>query len=192
MYTVDFAEIETFQHKNDWAALNQLMAEAAKNLYSGGADLIILCTNTMHLCSDAIINASPLPFIHIADATAKAIKAHNLSKVGLLGTKFTMQRDFYKRRLKEHYDIQTITPDVEDQEIVHNIIYEELVKGMFSETSKQAIVEIMNKLRIKGVEGVILGCTEIPLLISEKDIDLLLFNTTELHAKEAVFQALQS
>lgn len=190
MYTVDFAEIEELQHKNDWDSLNTKMAEAAQHLYKGGADIIVLCTNTMHLCSDAITNATPLPFLHIADATGKAIQDKYLSKVGLLGTKFTMQKDFYKKRLLDNFDIYTLVPSVQDQHKIHTIIYDELVKGILKEESKKVIIETIDRLGQQGAEGIILGCTEIPLLIDQNDVDILLFNTTEIHAEEAVSMAL--
>ena len=168
------------------------MAEAATHLYKGGADFIVLCTNTMHLCSEAIENATPLPFVHIADATGKAIQDKYLSKVGLLGTKFTMQKEFYKKRLQEKFSTYTIVPSVQDQHIVHTIIYEELVKGIIKEESKNMIISIMNRLGQQGAEGIILGCTEIPLLVEQDDVDMLLFNTTDIHADEAVNLALKS
>ena len=190
MYSVDFAEIETLQHQGNWERLNELMAEAATKLYKGGADIIVLCTNTMHLCSEAIKTAVPIPFLHIAEATGKAIKAKNLKKVGLLGTKFTMEKDFYKAVLKEQFGIETIIPSEEEREQVHQIIYEELVLGKIEDNSRKVYQQIISKLAKKGAEGVVLGCTEIPLLIKAKDVALPIFDTTTLHAQEAVAWAL--
>jgi aspartate racemase len=191
MYSVDFAEIETLQHQGNWKKLNELMADAATKLYKGGAELIVLCTNTMHLCSDAIKNAVPIPFLHIAEATGKAIKAQNLKKVGLLGTQFTMEKDFYKAVLKEQFGIETLIPNDEEREQVHQIIYEELVLGKIKNHSREVYKNIINNLAKNGAEGVILGCTEIPLLIKEKDVAIPIFDTTTIHAQAAVKWALQ-
>jgi aspartate racemase len=186
MYSVDFAEIEALQHKGDWEKLNELMAEAAIKLHKGGADIIVLCTNTMHLCSQAIINAVPIPFLHIADATGEKIATKGLKKVGLLGTKFTMEKDFYKSLLKDKYEIETIIPNENDRAEIHRIIYEELVLGKINPASRAKYQTIINRLESNGAEGIILGCTEIPLLITQKDVAIPVFSTMTIHAKKVV------
>jgi aspartate racemase len=190
MYSVDFSEVEKLQHRGDWEALNNLMADAAIRLYKGGADLIVLCTNTMHLCADAIQQAVPLPFLHIADATGKQIASKGLKTVGLLGTRFTMEEDFYKERLRENFNIRALIPGEEDRDSVHRIIYEELVDGVIREASRKVFRDIISGLVERGAEGVVLGCTEIPLLISQKDVSVPVFDTTRIHAEEAVYQVL--
>jgi aspartate racemase len=190
MYSVDFSEVEKLQHSGDWQALNNLMADAARRLHRGGADLIVLCTNTMHLCADAIKQAVPLPFLHIADATGKTIASKGLNTVGLLGTRFTMEEAFYKERLRENFNIKALIPGEEDRESVHRIIYEELVDGVIREASRNVFRDIISGLVERGAEGVVLGCTEIPLLISQKDVPVPVFDTTRIHAEEAVHLAL--
>ena len=186
MYSVDFAEVESLQHSNDWDQLNKLMVDAATKLYNGGAEIIVLCTNTMHLCSEAIIKAVPIPFLHIVEATGEAIIGNKVEKVGLLGTKFTMTSAFYQDILKNKYQIETITPNEEDQEEVHRIIYEELVLGKISDSSRETYREVIRRLQDRGAQGVILGCTEIPLLISNEDVEIPTFDTTRIHAERAV------
>ena len=186
MYSVDFAEIEDLQHKDDWDKLNKLMSNAAERLFKGGAEIIVLCTNTMHLCSEAITDAVPIPFLHIAEATGQAIVKEGLKKVGLLGTKFTMEKDFYKTLLKDKFNIETIIPDADDREKVHQIIYGELVLGKIKDESRAIYVDIIKKLQNNGAEGVVLGCTEIPLLISPKDVEIPTFDTSKIHAEKAV------
>lgn len=186
MYTVDFDEIVKLQHKEEWGKLDRLMADAAVRCQKAGADIIVLCTNTMHLCKDAIEKSISVPFLHIAHATAEAISLYGLTKVALLGTKFTMEKDFYKREIEENYDIKVIVPDSGDRDIIHGIIYQELIKGIISEESRDRFKVIINSLREQGAEGVILGCTEIPLLIREGDVDIPIFDTTKIHAYKAV------
>jgi len=190
MYSVDFAEIEALQKQGDWAKMDVLMADAADRLYKGGAEIIVLCTNTMHLCSTAIQETVPIPFLHIAEATAEAIVAQDLKKVGLLGTKFTMEKDFYKKVLADKYGIETIIPDMEEREQIHKIIYEELVLGTINDDSREVYKTIISNLEKRGAEGVILGCTEIPLLISNDDVNIPTFDTTTIHAAKAVEWAL--
>lgn len=186
MYTVDFDEIVKLQHKEEWGKLDRLMADAAVRCQKAGADIIVLCTNTMHLCKDAIEKSISVPFLHIAHATAEAISLYGLTKIALLGTKFTMEKDFYKREIEENYDIKVIVPDSGDRDIIHGIIYQELIKGIISEESRDRFKVIINSLREQGAEGVILGCTEIPLLIREGDVDIPIFDTTKIHAYKAV------
>lgn len=191
MESVDFAEIEQLQHTNNWDALNTMMAEAAKNLEHAKADIIVLCTNTMHLCSDAITNSVNIPFLHIAEATGQNIKAQNIKKVLLLGTKFTMEKDFYKTTLKDKFGIDVIIPNAKDRTIIHEVIYNELVQGHINPDSKKEYQSIITTSIAQGAEGVILGCTEIPLLIQSKDVSIPVFDTTRIHAESAVAFALQ-
>jgi len=186
LYSVDFEDIAALQHKGDWNQLAARMVEAATALEKAGASCIVLCTNTMHKLADNIEDAVTIPFLHIADATAEVIKNHNLKKVGLLGTKFTMEQDFLKQRLFDNHSIETIIPNEKGREVVHNIIYNELVKGIVKEESRQAYLSIITDLMAQGAEGIILGCTEIGLLITPEHTDVTLFDTTEIHAKKAV------
>ena len=190
MESVDFAEIEKLQHKGDWESLNSIMVDAAGNLENAGAELIILCTNTMHLCSEEIIKNVNLPFLHIAEATGKKIKLEKLKKVLLLGTKFTMEKEFFSEILRDDFDIEVIIPNEMDREIVHKIIYKELVHGKIESSSKRTYQRIINDSIKNGAEGVILGCTEIPLLIKNRDVTIPTFDTTRIHAESAVEFAL--
>ena len=179
MYTVDFDEVVKLQHSGDWDKLSSIMANAASRCEKAGAEAILLCTNTMHLCKDAIVENISVPFIHIAHATGDAISLWGFQKVGLLGTKFTMEMEFYKKELRDNFGIETIIPEEDDRETVHNIIFKELIKGEIRQESREKFIRIINQLREKGAEGVILGCTEIPLLIGEKDVDIPVFDTTK-------------
>ena len=189
--SVDFSEIERLQHINDWDSLNKLMVEASKNLENAKADVIILCTNTMHLCSEDIIKNTKIPFLHIAAETGKKIKEKHISKVLLLGTKFTMESDFFKKILLDDFGIEVIIPSATDRDTVHNIIYKELVHGKILESAKKDYIKIINKAVNQGAQGVILGCTEIPLLIKDKDVNIAVFDTTRIHAESAVAYALK-
>lgn len=190
MESVDFAEIEKLQHIGDWKKLNKIMVESAKNLENAKADIIVLCTNTMHLCSEEITKNVNVPFLHIAVATGKKIKEKDISKVLLLGTKFTMEKEFFKNILYYDFGIEVIIPNEDDREAVHKVIYEELVHGRIKAKSKETYQRIINNSIKNGVEGVILGCTEIPLLIKSKDINIPTFDTTRIHAESAVEFAL--
>ena len=190
MESVDFAEIEKLQNEGDWESLNTIMVDAARNLENGKAELIILCTNTMHLCSEEIIKNVNLPFLHIAEATGKKIKLEKLKKVLLLGTKFTMEKEFFSEILRDDFDIEVIIPNEMDREIVHKIIYKELVHGKIESSSKRTYQRIINDSIKNGAEGVILGCTEIPLLIKSRDVTIPTFDTTRIHAESAVEFAL--
>jgi len=192
MYSVDFAEIEKLQHQDKWEELNFIMADSAKKLEDAGADIIILCTNTMHLCSKAITDNISIPFLHIAEATGEEIVNRNVKKAGLLGTKFTMEKDLYRKILNKKFGIEIIIPDDEERNTVHRIIYEELVQGQIKDESREIYKEIIGNMQKNGAEGVILGCTEIPLLISDSDVDIPVFNTTILHAEIAVMRALNN
>jgi len=186
MYSVDFAEIEKLQHEDKWEELDQIMADSAKKLEYAGADIIVLCTNTMHLCSKAIKENISIPFLHIAEATGEEIVNRKIKKVGLLGTKFTMEKDFYKEVLREKFSIEVTIPNEQEREQMHKIIYGELVQGKIKEESREIYKTIISNLQKKGAKGVILGCTEIPLLISDSDVNIPTFNTTKLHAEKAV------
>jgi len=192
MVTVDFAEIEKLQHENEWKTLDKMMAESAKQLELAGADIVVLCTNTMHLCYPAIIDNISIPFLHIAEATALEIKKQNIKKVGLLGTKFTMEKDFYKKYILDNFGIEVLIPADDEREKIHNIIYKELVHGEIKNDSRDIYKQIIKNLELRGAEGVILGCTEIPLLISKSDVDIHVFDTTTIHAEKAVEMALSN
>ena len=191
MYSMDFAEIEALQHAGKWDEATQLMIEAAKNLEKGNADFIIICTNTMHKMADDIQEAVSIPILHIADPTAQAIHEKGLTKIALLGTKFTMEQDFYKGRLENKFGLDVITPDENDRQTIHDIIYNELCLGIIKEESKRKYLEIISRLQTNGAQGVILGCTEIGLLVHQDDVSLPVFDTTLLHAEAAVMAALK-
>ena len=188
MESVDFAEIAELQHNDEWEKLDTLMVEAAQNLERANAEVIILCTNTMHLCSKEIIKNINIPFIHIVTAVGNKIKADGIDNVLLLGTKFTMESDFYKEILQDQFGITTVIPNEEDRNAVHRIIYEELVRGELKSSSRKVYQEIIEK---SGAKGVILGCTEIPLLIKEGDVTIPIYDTTRIHAESAVEFALK-
>ena len=190
MWSVDFGEIEQLQHAGDWDGLAEEMKDAAIRLERGGADFVVLCTNTMHRLADAVISAVEIPLLHIADPTAQRIKAAGLNRVGLLGTAFTMEQDFYKGRLHEHHGLEVIVPDEDDRRIVHEVIYKELVLGHVRPESRQAYREIIARLIERGAQCIILGCTEIMLLVSDEDSAVPLYDTTTIHAVAAVDFAL--
>lgn len=183
--SVDFDEIAKLQAKDDWQALDKLMVSRAELLEASGAELLMICANTMHLCVEAIQQNTDVPIVHIAKVTADKIKSAKLDTVALLGTKFTMEKDFFKEILRDR-GIEVMIPKENDRNLVHEIIYQELVKGEIHEVSKKGYLRIIEDLRGRGAQGVILGCTEIPLLIGPKDIDIPLFNTTKIHAEKAV------
>ncbi len=191
LYSVDFAEVETLQHQDRWEEAAQLMVSAAQSLERAGADFVVLCTNTMHRVADQVQANIGIPFLHIADATAEKIKAAGLGKIGLLGTRFTMEHDFYKGRLTGKHGLEVITPDGADREIIHRIIYDELCLGTVRQASREQYIRIMEKLVQAGAEGIILGCTEIELLVHEGDSRVPLFPTTQIHAVAAVEYALE-
>ena len=190
MSSVDFSEIERYSFEGDWNAIGKLMSTHAAKLEKAGADMIVLCTNTIHLVSDAIKSSIKVPFLHIADATGKAIEKHGLQKIALLGTQFTMEKDFYTRILKEKYSLEVLIPELEDRVFLQDVIYNELVKGKFTVEAKEKCLEIISKLQSKGVEGVILGCTELPILIPDEEVVIPTFNTTLIHSKMALDFAL--
>ncbi len=190
MYSVDFAEVEALQERGAWNEAAKLLAAAAQRLERGGADFVVICTNTMHKLAGDVEAAVGIPLLHIADATAEAIKAEGLSTVGLLGTRFTMEEDFYRGRLEERHGLHVIVPGPEQRERVHRVIYDELVVGEVHEASRMDYAKIAEDLRARGAEGVILGCTEIGLLLKEGDVPLPLFDTARIHALSAVEMAL--
>jgi aspartate racemase len=192
MYSVDFAEIEALQHQNRWEEATQLMIEAAQNVQNGGADFVIICTNTMHKMADDVQKNIDIPLLHIADATAQVIKSQGLTKIALLGTRYTMEEQFYKGRLESEHDLTVLIPDEADREIIHRVIYDELCLGAVKTSSKAKYQVIMEKLIQAGAQGIILGCTEISLLISESDSPVPTFDTTLIHAVSAVEYALSS
>lgn len=190
MWSMDFGEIEALQHAGKWAQLAEKMTDAAVKLEQGGADFIVICTNTMHKMAELIEQKISVPLLHIADATAIKIQQAGIKKIGLLGTAFTMEQDFYKGRLTEKFGLDVIIPDTEDRKIVHDIIYQELVSGIINESSREKYKMIIRKMVNEGAEGIILGCTEIMLLISQNDCTVPVFDTTEIHAFAAVDYAL--
>lgn len=186
MYSVDFEEIEKLQHQGNWAETAVILAGAARSIEAGGADFLLICTNTMHKVAPEIEEAISIPVLHIADATAEKLKENNVKRVGLLGTCYTMEEDFYKGRLTEKYNIEVVVPDEEAQDIVHNVIFSELCLGKISEQSRQEYLAVIDSLREKGAEAVILGCTEIALLVQQQHTAVPLYDTTEIHASAAV------
>ncbi|WP_236174716.1 aspartate/glutamate racemase family protein [Pseudomonas pseudonitroreducens] len=190
LYSVDFHEIERLQHAGDWPAAGRLLAGAARSLQAAGADYLVLCTNTMHKVAPAIEAAVDIPLLHIADPTAEAIRAAGIATVGLLGTRFTMEQAFYKDRLVETFGLTVLTPDEADRQVVHRIIYEELCLGQIREASRQEYRRIIAALVEQGAEAVILGCTEISLLVGPVDASVELFDTTALHALRAADAAI--
>jgi len=190
LYSYNFSEVEVMQHSGDWDGLTKDMVEKATKLQEAGADMIAICTNTMHKMAPDIEKAVNIPLIHIADAAGAVIKKRGQKKVALLGTNFTMNGDFYKGRIKEKFDIEVIVPNEEDKQIVHNIIYDELCRGVIKEESKSKYIQIIEKLAREGAEGVILGCTEIPLLIKVGDTSIPVYDTTKIHSDALLKEAI--
>ncbi|WP_413534264.1 aspartate/glutamate racemase family protein [Rahnella inusitata] len=185
LYSVDFYEIEKLQMAGDWQQAGEILGNAANALARAGAEVIVVCTNTMHKVADDIERIGGLPLLHIADATAEKIKGQGLRKIGLLGTRFTMEQDFYRGRLQDIHQIEVVTPDEADRAIVHRIIYEELCLGIVNDASREEYRHIIAKLELQGVEGIILGCTEITLLVGAADASVPVFDTTAIHALAA-------
>ncbi len=190
MVSVDFQEIEDLQHKNKWSESGELLSRAARQVEAAGADFLLICTNTMHKVAPLIEEAISIPLIHIADATAEEIKGKGIGTVGLLGTKFTMEQDFYAGRLNDKHGLHVITPSEVDREVIHQVIYKELVLGIVREDSRQKFITIMNKMSEQGAEGIIEGCTEIVMLVQQEHTTIPLFDTTAIHAQKAVEMAL--
>ncbi|WP_405808010.1 aspartate/glutamate racemase family protein [Streptomyces sp. NBC_00210] len=189
LHSLDFAEIEELQVAGDWERAGEILADAARGLQAAGADLLLICTNTMHKVAGQVEAAVSVPLLHLADATADAVRAEGLTRVGLLGTAFTMEQAFYRDRLAGH-GLEVLTPDADGRALVHRVIYEELCRGVVREESRSAYQDVIGKLVAAGAEGVVLGCTEIELLIGEKDSPVPVFPTTRLHAEAAVDAAL--
>ena len=190
MYSFDFDEIEALQHKNQWDELTEMLVDAGTRLKKAGADFLAICTNTMHKVADEVAEKTGLKVLHIADVTAEAIIQKNKNIVGLLGTDFTMSEDFYKKRLNDKYNIEVMIPEKMERERVHRVIYDELCCGIVKSQSKAEFITIINNLKDKGAEGVILGCTEIPMLIEQKDLDIRVFDSMKLHADAIVKEML--
>ena len=191
MYSVDFADIEILQHQGQWAEAAQMLINAAKSLENSGADFIVLCTNTMHKVADDIQANVKIPLLHIADATAQLVKDSGIKKIGLLGTRFTMEEEFYKGRLSQKYGLIVNIPNAQEREIVHRVIYDELVVGEIRQHSKEQYIGIIEQMVNQGAEGVILGCTEIGLLVHQEDSQVPLFDTTRIHAEAAAEYSLK-
>jgi len=190
LYSLDFEEIELAQRESRWHDAASILAKAAIALKRAGADFLLICTNTMHKVADEVGESAGLPILHIVDTTGNAIRKQGLSKVGLLGTRFVMAEQFYRDRLKKRFDIDLIVPSKDEQAMVHNIIYDELCRGKIGDASRLACIKIIESLTGQGAEGIILGCTELPLLIRPADVSVLVFDTTRLHAEAAVEMAL--
>ena len=192
MVSLDFAEIEELQTQAKWEEATSIMVDSAKRLEKCGADMVLICTNTMHLMADEVQEGINIPLLHIADATAQTIIDQGLNKVGLLGTRFTMEKDFYRGRLEKKHKLKVLIPDENQRDIVHRVIYQELVKGQIKENSREKYREIIESLVKNGVEGIILGCTEIGLLVKQEDTAVPVFDTTDIHAQAAVEAALDN
>lgn len=190
LYSLDFQEVERLQHAGEWDRAGTLLADAAQRLQTAGAGFLIICTNTMHKVAPAVEAATALPLLHIADPTALAVVAAGFRRVGLLGTRFTMEEDFYRERLQDEHGLEVLIPDAGDRLEVHRIIYEELCQGVVDDGSRAVYRGVIDRLIARGAEAVILGCTEISLLVEQKDSRVPLFDTTTLHARAAADHAL--
>ncbi|WGV97944.1 aspartate/glutamate racemase family protein [Vibrio sp. YMD68] len=190
MVSVDFSEVEKYQANNDWDKAAELLANAAQVLEKAGADFFLICTNTMHKVAEKVQSQVSIPLLHIADATGQKLQIHEIKKVGLLGTAFTMEEDFYKGYLTREYGIEVVVPNGVQRRLVHDSIYNELCKGIFSGRTKHDFKTIMQDLHQQGAQAVILGCTEIGLLIQQQDNSIMLFDTAAIHAEQAVIRAL--
>lgn len=190
LYSVDFQEVETLQQQGDWDRAGEILAEGAKRVAAGGADFLLICTNTMHRVAPAVENAVRIPLLHLADATGEKVRAAGLRTIGLLGTNFTMVQDFYRGRLENRYGLKVLVPPPDDRAIVHAVIYNELCLGSVREESRNEYLRIMAGLQARGAEGVIEGCTEIGILVQQAHTDIPLFDTTAIHCEAAVDTAL--
>jgi aspartate racemase len=190
LYSVDFAEIEEMQRNGQWEESGLVLARAGLDLERGGAECIVLCTNTMHKLAGIISENTSLPLLHIADATARRVRAQGFETIGLLGTRFTMEEDFYARRLEERFGLTVLIPEADERAVIHQVIYDELCLGVVREESRAFYRKAMEKLAEQGAQGIILGCTEIGLLVKETDSPVPLFDTARIHAEAAVEWAL--
>ena len=191
LYSVDFEEIERLQRENLWTEAGEVLSRAAQGLEKGGADFILICTNTMHKVAREVEESVAIPLLNIADATAEKIIAAGMHKIALLGTRFTMEEDFYKGRLVNNYGLDVLVPDEPEMDVVHNVIYKELCLGKIESNSRKKYLDVIDRLKGEGAEGVILGCTEIGLLVKQEDTDIPLFDTAEIHARAAVDYSLR-
>ena len=191
MYSVDFAPIEKLQHTGDWEGAAEVMVDAARRLEAGGADFFLIATNTMHQVADVVSAAVDIPLLHIADATAEVLLRDGVRRIGLLGTAFTMELDFYRRRISEQYEIDVVVPELHDRQMVHDIIYQELCQGQIEAESREVYLAIIDRMREQKIDGVILGCTEIGMLLQAQHTDIKLYDTTAIHAQQAVVRALE-
>jgi aspartate racemase len=190
LYSLDFEEIELAQHEAHWDDAADILVMAGTGLRQAGADFLVICTNTMHKLADIVAERTGLPLLHIVDVAGTAIVEHGLHRVGLLGTRFVMRQGFYQERLRNHFGIDVVVPNEDEQTAVHDIIYQELCQGRIEDTSRRICLEIIEALTGQGAEGIILGCTELPLLISPADVPVPVFDTTRLHAEAAVERSL--
>lgn len=190
MVSVDFAPLEKLQHADDWQGISRILCAAARDVQTAGADFLVIGTNTVHKIAPDIEQAIDIPLLHIADATAASLQESNIRKVGLLGTAFTMELDFYKGRLRDKFGLEVVVPDTADRDIVHRMIFDELCLGRIEPDSKAALLRIIDTLTGQGAAGIILGCTELGLLVGPNDTDARLFDTTAIHAQAAVDYAL--
>lgn len=186
LYSVDFSEIESLQHQGKWDETAVILSKAAQSVEAGGADCLLICTNTMHKVAPQIEEQITIPILHIADATAEQLLSDGVTKVGLLGTRFTMEQDFYKRRLVDKFGIEVLVPNEGDRDVIHTVIYSELCQGVVSAESRERYLEVVDRLSSQGAQAVILGCTEIALLINQQHTDIPLYDTTKIHADYAV------
>lgn len=190
LYSVDFAEVEALQHRGEWDKAAVLLTEAARRVEAAGADLALLATNTMHRVFDEIQKGIRIPLLHIADVVGREITARGLTRIGLLGTRFTMEQEFYKGKLARDFGIDVLIPDEAERQAIHGILYNELCLGAVKDASREVFRKIIGRLESRGAQGIVLGCTEIPLIVKQKDYGLPLFDTTDLHARAAVDLAL--
>ena len=190
LVSVDFQEIEVLQHRGEWEQAGEVLTKAAQQIEAAGADFLLICTNTMHKVAPQIEQGITIPILHLADATATRIQANNLKTVGLLGTNFTMEEDFYKGRFRDRHGLKVVVPSASDRQRVHRIIYDELCLGIVKEESRQIYLDIMKCLQEEGAEGIIEGCTEIAMLVQQQHTDIPLFDTTAIHAEAAVERAI--
>lgn len=191
MYSLDFAAIEKLQHEGDWDGAAKILIDGARRLEAGGADFFLIGTNTMHLVADAVAAAVDIPLLHIADATGAILQQNGVRRVGLLGTAFTMEFEFYKNRMSDNFGIDVIVPELHDRQMIHDIIYQELCLGQVEPESREVYLAIIDRLAIEEIDGVILGCTEIGMLIEQQHTEVRLYDTTAIHAQQAVARALE-
>lgn len=191
LYSVDFAPIETLMQKNDWEAILEILSTATYNIQVGGADFLLICTNTIHKVAPQLQAAVDIPIFHIADATGSVLRENGITKAGLLGTSFTMEHDFYKKRLKSNYNIDVLIPEKQARKWINDVIFQELCLGKINPASKKGFLQIIAELSSQGAEAVILGCTEIGMLLNQEDTPVKLFDTTVIHAQKAVEKALE-